>query len=177
MVDVSSPELTAAQLIGAPEIGRPPTCRSSLRLQRDHYVRIDTNDCSVHPLAIGRCIEVKADRDQVLAFCEGTEVVRHARCWARHQSLTDPTHVAAAKPAANGPGNESLRPTSLRSNNGRWTPTTGSSASSTAASAPVRESPDGHQADLERPRRLLRTRLSHQGIEGATLRDAAARLA
>jgi hypothetical protein len=24
------------------------------------------------------------------------EVARHARCWARHQSLTDPAHAAAA---------------------------------------------------------------------------------
>lgn len=74
----------------------PGWWRSSLRLPRDHYVRIDTNDYSIHPLAIGRRIEVKAGLDQVLAFCEGTEVARHARCLARHQSITDPTHAAAA---------------------------------------------------------------------------------
>jgi hypothetical protein len=41
---------------------------------------MDTTDCSVHPLAIRRRIEVKADLDEVLAFREDTEVARHARC-------------------------------------------------------------------------------------------------
>jgi hypothetical protein len=30
--------------------------------------------------------------------CDGDDVVaRHARCWARHQSVTDPEHAAAAR--------------------------------------------------------------------------------
>ncbi|MEY9988477.1 transposase [Streptomyces sp. V4I8] len=90
-------EADKARMLTLPPVDPPGWWRSSLRLPRDHYVRLDTNDYSVHPLAIGRRIEVKADLDQVLAFCEGTEVARHARCWARHQSLTDPTHTAAAK--------------------------------------------------------------------------------
>ncbi|MGP4014232.1 IS21 family transposase [Streptomyces sp. 4N124] len=90
-------EADKARMLTLPPVDPPGWWRTSLRLPRDHYVRIDTNDYSVHPLAIGRRIEVKADLDQVLAFCEGTEVARHARCWARHQSLTDPTHAAAAK--------------------------------------------------------------------------------
>jgi transposase len=90
-------EADKARMLTLPPVHPPGWWQSSLRLPRDHYVRIDTNDYSVHPLAIGRRIEVKADLDQVLAFCEGTEVARHARCWARHQSLTDPTHAAAAK--------------------------------------------------------------------------------
>ncbi|MFF3874114.1 hypothetical protein [Streptomyces sp. NPDC001978] len=84
-----------ARMLPIPPVDPPGWWRSSLRLPRDHYVRLDTNDYSIHPLAIGRRIEVKADLDQVLAFCEGTEVARHARCWARHQSLTDPAHAAA----------------------------------------------------------------------------------
>ncbi|MFG2030000.1 hypothetical protein [Streptomyces sp. NPDC048825] len=59
-------------------------------------LRLDSNDYSIRPLAIGRRIEVKADLDQVLAFCEGMEDARHARCWARRQALTDPAHAAAA---------------------------------------------------------------------------------
>jgi transposase len=89
-------ETDKARMLTLPPVDPPGWWRSSLRLPRDHYVRIDTNDYSVHPLAIGRRIEVKADLDQVLAFCEDTEVARHARCWARHQSITDPTHAAAA---------------------------------------------------------------------------------
>ena len=32
-----------------------------MRLPRDHYVRLDSNDYSVHPAEIGRRIEVRAD--------------------------------------------------------------------------------------------------------------------
>jgi hypothetical protein len=54
---------------------------------------------------------VKAGLDEVLVFCEGTEVARHVRCWAHHQTITDPVHSAAAgaarltacrEPAENG---------------------------------------------------------------------------
>jgi transposase len=82
-----------ARMLPIPPVDPPGWWRSSLRLPRDHYVRLDTNDYSVRPLAIGRRIELKADLDQVLAFCE---VARHARCCARHQSLTDPVHAVAA---------------------------------------------------------------------------------
>ena len=71
--------------------------RSSLRLPRDYYVRLDGNDYSVHPSVIGRRIEVAADLDRVQAFCDGRLVADHERVWARHQSIADPEHVAAAK--------------------------------------------------------------------------------
>jgi hypothetical protein len=40
------------------------------RLARDHYIRLDSNDYSVHPAAIGRRVEVSADlaRVRVLAM-------------------------------------------------------------------------------------------------------------
>jgi hypothetical protein len=60
-------------------------------------VRLDGNDYSVHPSVIGRRIEVVADLDRVRAFCDGRLVADHARVWARHQSLSDPEHVVAAK--------------------------------------------------------------------------------
>ena len=71
--------------------------RVSLRLPRDHYVRLDGNDYSVHPSVIGRRIEVVADLDRVRVFCDGRLVADHDRVWARHQTLSDPDHVAAAK--------------------------------------------------------------------------------
>jgi hypothetical protein len=37
-----------------------------------------------------------ADLDRVRAFCDGQVVADHARCWARHQTLSDPPHLAAA---------------------------------------------------------------------------------
>jgi hypothetical protein len=70
--------------------------RSSLRLPRDHYVRLDSNDYSVHPSAVGRRVEVAADLDQVRVWCDGRLVADHGRCWARHQTLSDPAHLAAA---------------------------------------------------------------------------------
>jgi hypothetical protein len=70
--------------------------RSALRLPRDHYVRLDSNDYSVHPAVIGRRVEVRGDLDRVQAFCDGRLVADHARCWARHQTLSDPAHLAAA---------------------------------------------------------------------------------
>ncbi|MCW2792919.1 MAG: Integrase catalytic region, partial [Nocardioides sp.] len=63
---------------------------------RDHYIRLDSNDYSVHPAAIGRLVEVRADLQTVTVTLAGTAVAEHARCWARHQSLTDPAHHQAA---------------------------------------------------------------------------------
>ncbi len=70
--------------------------RESVRLPRDYYVRLDSNDYSVHPSVIGRRVEVAADLDTVTVTYAGRVVAAHARCWARHQSITDPQHAAAA---------------------------------------------------------------------------------
>jgi transposase len=77
----------------------PPTTgwRSSARLARDHYIRLDSNDYSVHPAMIGRRIEVRADLQRVRVTCEGRLVADHERIWAWHQTITDPAHLAAAK--------------------------------------------------------------------------------
>ena len=71
--------------------------RHSLRLPRDHYIRLDSNDYSVHPAVIGRRIEVVADLDRVRVFSDGRTVGDHERIWAKHQTISDPEHVAAAK--------------------------------------------------------------------------------
>jgi hypothetical protein len=71
--------------------------RASLRLPRDYYVRLDSNDYSVHPSVIGRRIEVVAGLERVRAFCDGRVVADHERIWARHQTLTDPAHWAAGQ--------------------------------------------------------------------------------
>ena len=69
----------------------------STRLPRDHYVRLDSNDYSVHPAVIGRRIEVIADLHGVRALCDGRVVADHERIWAWHQTISDPEHVAAAR--------------------------------------------------------------------------------
>ncbi|GLB93140.1 IS21 family transposase [Mycobacterium kiyosense] len=71
--------------------------RSSVRLARDHYVRLDSNDYSVHPSVIGRRIEVIADLARVRALCDGRVVADHERIWGWHQTISDPDHVAAAR--------------------------------------------------------------------------------
>lgn len=78
--------------------------RKSLRLPRDHYVRLDSNDYSVHPGVVGRRIEVHADLDRVWVSCDGAVVADHARVWAQHQTITDVEHSVAAKLLRRGRG-------------------------------------------------------------------------
>jgi transposase len=67
-----------------------------VRLGRDYYVRLDTNDYSVDPSAIGRLVTVAADLSRVRVRCDGRLVADHVRQFARHQTITDPQHVCAA---------------------------------------------------------------------------------
>ncbi len=67
-------------MIALPPVPPATGWRSSVRLPRDHYVRLDSNDYSVHPGVIGR-----------------RTVADHERAWAWHQTISDPEHVAAAE--------------------------------------------------------------------------------
>jgi transposase len=71
--------------------------RFSARLARDHYIRLDSNDYSVHPAVIGRRIEVVAGLARVRVLCDGKTVADHERIWAWHQTITDPAHAEAAQ--------------------------------------------------------------------------------
>ena len=70
--------------------------RNHVRLGRDYYVRIDTNDYSVDPRAIGSRIDVAADLETVRVRHGGRLITEHSRRWARGMTVTDPTHVTAA---------------------------------------------------------------------------------
>jgi len=70
--------------------------RNHVRLGRDYYVRVDTNDYSVHPRAIGARVDVAADLDVVRVRHGGQLVAEHPRRWARGMTVTDPAHVTAA---------------------------------------------------------------------------------
>ena len=83
-------------MIELPPVAPVVGWRASTRLPRDHYVRVDSNDYSVHPGVIGRRVEVVADLDLVTVTCQGQQVARHERCWADHQSITDQAHADAA---------------------------------------------------------------------------------
>ena len=71
--------------------------RNRVRLGRDYYVRLDTNDYSVDPTVIGRLVDVTADLERVRVRADGRIVADHARVWARGATVTDPAHVESAK--------------------------------------------------------------------------------
>src|SRR5919204_1291924 len=81
-----------AAMLPLPPVAPVTGWRSTLRLPRDHYVRLDANDYSVHPAVVGRRVEVRADLDRVRVRCDGRVVAEHVRCWARHQTISDPAH-------------------------------------------------------------------------------------
>lgn len=86
-----------AAMLVLPPVAPQTGWRAWTRLARDHYVRLDSNDYSVHPAAIGRRIEVAADLARVRVLCDGQLAADHRRSWAWHQSISDPAHVAAAR--------------------------------------------------------------------------------
>jgi len=85
-----------AAMLTLPPVAPTTGWAVSARLPRDHYVRLDSNDYSVHPVAVGRRVEVRADLETVTVTLAGREVARHQRCWAKHQSFTEPEHANAA---------------------------------------------------------------------------------
>jgi transposase len=89
-------EADRAAMLELPPVAPVVGWRAATRLPRDHYVRLDSNDYSVHPAVIGRRVEVGADLDEVIVTCLGKVVATHVRCWADHQTLTDPVHAEAA---------------------------------------------------------------------------------
>lgn len=76
-----------------PPVLPDPSWRYTTRLGRDHYVRVDTNDYSVNPRFIGRRVDIKVTLDEVTVTCDGTEVARHKRCLAKHQTILAAEHA------------------------------------------------------------------------------------
>ena len=89
-------ETDQAAMLTLPPVAPAIGWRHELRLPRDHYVRVDGNDYSVDPAAVGRKVQVSAGLDTVTVTLAGRVLAHHDRCWARHQSITDPAHHAAA---------------------------------------------------------------------------------
>lgn len=83
-------------MLALPPVAPATGWRASTRLARDHYIRLDSNDYSVHPAVIGRRVEVIADLDRVRVLCDGRPVADHQRVWAKHQTISDAEHLAAA---------------------------------------------------------------------------------
>src|SRR5512142_183421 len=85
-----------AAMTALPPVAPVVGLSNRVRLGRDYYVRLDTNDYSVDPHVIGRFVDVHASPTRVVVTCEGRVVADHARCWAHRVVVTDPAHVAAA---------------------------------------------------------------------------------
>jgi transposase len=89
-----------AAMMPLPPVGPEVDWRRQLRLPADHWVRVDTNDYSVHPRAIGRRVEIRRTLDEVIVTCGSDEVARHERVLAKHVTVTDPAHDAARRARA-----------------------------------------------------------------------------
>jgi len=85
-----------AGMLALPPIPLHLGWRNRVRLGRDYYVRVDTNDYSVDPTMIGRLVDVSVDLERVRVRAEGTVVADHARVWARGMTITNPAHLEAA---------------------------------------------------------------------------------
>ncbi|TFD24076.1 IS21 family transposase [Cryobacterium lyxosi] len=69
---------------------------NTVRLPRDYYVRVLSNDHSVAPAMIGRLVDVTASLDTINVTHNGMNVSSHEREWARALTVTDPEHVGQA---------------------------------------------------------------------------------
>jgi len=89
-------ETDLAAMLALPPVPLHLGWHNRIRLGRDYYVRVDTNDYSVDPHAIGRLVDVSADLQRVKVRLDGRVIADHPRAWAKGTVVTDPAHVAAA---------------------------------------------------------------------------------
>jgi transposase len=70
--------------------------RLTVRVPPQPYLRVDTNDYSIDPRAVGRRVEVKVGQRSVSAYCldSGEVVAGHERCFAKRRTITHPDHQA-----------------------------------------------------------------------------------
>jgi transposase len=64
------------------------------RVGQDPYLRFDSCDYSLDPRLVGQRVETRISQQQVLAvaFDTGQVACRHRRSFAKHRTITDPTH-------------------------------------------------------------------------------------
>jgi hypothetical protein len=80
---------------GGPDVDR----RWTVRVPPDPYLRFDTNDYSLDPRLVGRRVEVRVTDREVTAVALdiGELACRHARSFARHQTITELEHARTLK--------------------------------------------------------------------------------
>lgn len=68
-----------AEMLPLPAVLPDVDWTHTVRLGADHWVRVDTNDYSVHPKAIGRKVMIRRTAEEVVVTCGREEVARHDR--------------------------------------------------------------------------------------------------
>ena len=70
-----------------------------LRVPPDPYLRFDTCDYSLHPMFVGRRVEVRVTDREVLAVVldTGELACRHPRSFAKHRTITALEHARALR--------------------------------------------------------------------------------
>jgi transposase len=85
-----------AAMLALPPVTPTVGFASRVRLPRDYYVRVASNDYSVDPTAIGRMVDIAANLAQITVTLDGKTLAVHDRVWSTGQTITDPAHVAQA---------------------------------------------------------------------------------
>jgi hypothetical protein len=82
-----------------PKAGPDVDRRWTVRVPPDPYLRFDTNDYSLDPRLVGRRVEVRVTDREVTAVAldTGELACRHARSFARHQTITELEHARTLK--------------------------------------------------------------------------------
>ena len=86
-----------AGMVELPPVAPMVGLTGRVRLARDYYVRVDGNDYSVNPAAIGRFVDWITTPALVAVTCAEQIVATHARVWASGVTVTDPEHKATAR--------------------------------------------------------------------------------
>jgi transposase len=79
--------------------------RFVIRVPPDPYLRVDTNDYSLDPRLVGRRVEARISRRELLAVAldTGELACRHARSFARHRTITALEHARALRELRGSP--------------------------------------------------------------------------
>jgi Mu transposase-like protein len=86
-----------AGMVELPPVAPMVGLTGRIRLSRDYYVRIDGNDYSVNPAAIGRFVDWIATPALVAITCAEQIVATHERVWGSGVTVTDPEHRSIAR--------------------------------------------------------------------------------
>jgi transposase len=76
-----------------------------IRVAPDPYVRVDTNDYSLDPRLVGQRVEIRVEQREIsaVALDTGELACRHARVFAKHQTVTALQHARSQRESRRPP--------------------------------------------------------------------------